>query len=136
VRAGASSVTEPADRGITVEHPPVRWRLFGRRSNRRITVARPSLTAWLAGPLRAAAAKLALVGKALVVVAFVVGAVYAGRQLVRHVIASPRFAVRAIQIKNFADIVTLQGNARKANIHFGNFVVSENDLAHAAGHVP
>jgi len=98
VRAGASSVTEPADRGITVEHPPVRWRLFGRRSNRRITVARPSLTAWLAGPLRAAAAKLALIGKALVVVAFVVGAVYAGRQLVRHVIASPRFAVRRIQI--------------------------------------
>ncbi len=98
MRAGASSVTEPADRAITVEHPPVRWRLFGRRSNRRITVARPSLTAWLAGPLRAAAAKLALVGKALLVVAFVVGAVYAGRQLVRHVIASPRFAVRGIQI--------------------------------------
>ncbi len=98
MRAGASPVPEPAERGITVEHPPVRRRLFGRRNNRRIIVARPSITAWLAGPLRAAAAKLAVVGKALVVVAFVAGAVYAGRQVVRHVIASPRFAVRDIQI--------------------------------------
>ena len=98
MRAGASAVPEPPERGITVEHPPVRRRLFGRRSNRRITVARPSITALLAGPLRAAARKLALIGKALLVVAFVVGAVYAGRQVVRHVIASPRFAVRGIQI--------------------------------------
>jgi cell division septal protein FtsQ len=98
MRAGASAIPEPPDRGITVEHPPVRRRLFGRRNNRRITVARPSMTAWLAGPLRAVATKLALLGKALLVVTFVAGAMYAGRQLVRHVIASPRFAVRDIQI--------------------------------------
>ena len=98
--AGASggATSEPGERGITVEHPPVRRRRFRRRNNRRIGVARPSITVWLAGPLRAAAAKLAVVGKALVVVAFVAGAVWAGRQIVRHVIASPRFAVRDIQV--------------------------------------
>ena len=61
-------------------------------------MARPSLTAWLGSGLRAAATRLALLGKALLVVAFVAGAVWAGRQIVRHVIASPRFAVREIQI--------------------------------------
>jgi len=98
VRANPGATSEPSERGITVEHPPVRRRFFRRRNNRRLTVARPSIAAWLAGPLRAAAAKLALVGKALLVVAFVAGAVWAGRQVVRHVIASPRFAVRDIQV--------------------------------------
>ncbi len=41
---------------------------------------------------------MALLGKVLVVVAFVAGAVWAGRQIVRHVIASPRFAVREIRV--------------------------------------
>jgi cell division septal protein FtsQ len=89
---------EPSERGITVEHPPVRRRFLRRRNNRRITVSRPSLGVWLAEPLRALGAKLAVLGKALVVVAFVAGAVFAGRQIVRHVIASPRFAVRDIQV--------------------------------------
>ena len=90
--------SEPGDRGITVEHPPVRRRLFRRRNNRRIGVARPSVAVWLAAPLRAAAVKLAVLGKGLAVVAFVAGAVWAGRQIVRHVIASPRFAVREIEV--------------------------------------
>jgi cell division protein FtsQ len=98
LRANAGPISEPGDRGITVEHPPVRRRFFRRRNNRRIGVARPSVAVWLAGPLRAAAAKLALLGKALLVVAFVAGAVWAGRQIVRHVIASPRFAVRQIEV--------------------------------------
>ncbi len=98
MKASAGATSEPAERGIVVEHPPVRRRFFRRRNNRRITVGRPSITAWLAGPLRAAATKLALVGKALVVMAFVAGAVWAGRQIVRHVIASPRFAVRDVQV--------------------------------------
>jgi cell division septal protein FtsQ len=98
VRVSAGATSEPADRGIVVEHPPVRRRLFGRRSNRRIIVARPSITARLASCLRAAAKRLALLGKALVVVAFVAGAAWAGRQIVRHVIASPRFAVRDVQV--------------------------------------
>jgi cell division protein FtsQ len=94
---GAATTSEPAERGITVEHPPAkRW--WRRRSNRRITVAGPSVLAWLADALRTVATKLAPVGKALVVVAFVAAAVWGGRQVVRHVIASPRFAVRDIQV--------------------------------------
>ncbi len=96
MRGGAAA--EPAEARITVEHPPAKRRFFRRRNNRRITVARPSVAAWLAGALRAAATRLAILGKALAVAAFVAGAVWAGRQVVRHVIASPRFAVRDIQV--------------------------------------
>ena len=98
MRVSADATGEPADRGIVVEHPPVRRRFLRRRSNRRITVARPSITAWLGSGLRSVAKRLALLGKALVVVAFVAGAAWAGRQIVRHVIASPRFAVRDVQV--------------------------------------
>jgi len=90
--------SEPSERAIVVEHPPVKRRFFRRRSNRRITVAGPSLLAWLAGGLRAVGAKLAFVGKALVVVALAAAAVGSGRLLVRHVIASPRFAVRDVEV--------------------------------------
>ncbi len=100
MRAGASggATGQLAERTITVEHPPVRRRFFRRRNNRRITVARPSIIAWVGSGLRAAARRLALLGKALVVVAFVAAALWTGRQIVRRVIASPRFAVREIQV--------------------------------------
>jgi cell division septal protein FtsQ len=95
---GTATTSEPAERGIIVEHPPAKRRLWRRRSNRRITVSGPSVLAWLADALRTIAGKLALVGKALVVVAFVAGAVWAGRRVVRHVIASPRFAVHDVAV--------------------------------------
>jgi cell division septal protein FtsQ len=98
MRGAAGANAEPAEARITVEHPPVKRRLFRRRSNRRITVARPSIAAWVAGGLHAAASRLAIVGQALVVAAFVAGALWAGRQVVRHVIASPRFAVRDVEV--------------------------------------
>ena len=44
-------------------------------------------------------------------------------------------AVRPIQMEKIADIITLQGDTREANIHFGNLVVSENDLANATRYV-
>jgi cell division protein FtsQ len=93
-----AATTEPAERGITVEHPPVKRRLFRRRSNRRITVVGSSVLAWLADALRTVTGKLVVLGKALLVVAFVAGAVWAGRQVVQHVIASPRFAVRDVEV--------------------------------------
>jgi cell division protein FtsQ len=71
---------------------------FRRRSNRRIGVSRPSLAVWLSGGLRALGRKLLVLGKALAVVAFVAAAAWGGRQAVRHVIASPRFAVREIRV--------------------------------------
>ncbi len=53
---------------------------------------------WLADLLRALARKLVFVGKVLAVIAFLGGAALAGRQAIRHVIASPRFAVRDIRV--------------------------------------
>ena len=59
---------------------------------------RPSIAPWLADLLRALARKLVFVGKVLAVIAFLGGAALAGRQAIRHVIASPRFAVRDIRV--------------------------------------
>jgi cell division protein FtsQ len=87
-----------ADRTIAVERTPPRRGLFRRRSNRRILAARPSIAPWLADLLRGLARKLIFVGKVLAVVAFLGGAALAGRQAIRHVIASPRFAVRDIRV--------------------------------------
>jgi cell division protein FtsQ len=98
MRAAAGPADEPSEPRITVEHPPVKRRLFRRRSNRRITVARLSIVAWVASGLRVAATKLVVLGKVLVVAAFVAGALWAGRKIVEHVIASPRFAVHDIEV--------------------------------------
>jgi cell division protein FtsQ len=59
---------------------------------------RPSIAPWLADLLRALARKLVFVGKVLAVIAFLGGAALAGRQAIRHVITSPRFAVRDIRV--------------------------------------
>ncbi len=78
-------------------HPPRRgW--FRRRSNRRILVAPVSVAAVVGDGLRALGRRLIVVGRVLAVLAFVAGAGFAGRQLIRHVIASPRFAVRDIRV--------------------------------------
>jgi cell division protein FtsQ len=61
-------------------------------------VSRPSIAPWLADLLRALARKLVFVGKVLAVIGFLGGAALAGRQAIRHVIASPRFAVRDIRV--------------------------------------
>jgi cell division protein FtsQ len=71
---------------------------FRRRGNRRLTFTRPSLLDWLGGALRVLGAKLVIVGKVLAVLGSIAGAVVGGRQVVRHVIASPRFAVRELRI--------------------------------------
>jgi cell division septal protein FtsQ len=93
--AGASHLPE---RTVTVERTGPRRGFFRRRNNRRIVVSRPSIAVWLADHLRALALKLVLVGKVLAVVVFLAGAALGGRQAVRHVIASPRFAVRDIRV--------------------------------------
>ena len=85
-------------RGITVEHPPPRRRFFRRRNNRRVAIMRPSVGALVEGPLRAIGRGFATAGKVLAVIGFVVASTQAGRLIVRHVIASPRFAVRDIAV--------------------------------------
>ncbi len=98
VRARARPRAELEIPAITVEKPPIRRGLFRRRNNRRITVGGASMLAGVTGFLRALGRRLAFVGKALAVVALLVGAAVGGRQAVRHVIASPRFSVREIRI--------------------------------------
>jgi cell division protein FtsQ len=83
---------------ITVEHPAPKRRLFGRRSNRRVAIMRPSVGTLVERPLRAIGRGLATAGKVLAVIAFVVASAQVGRLIVRHVIASPRFAVRDIAV--------------------------------------
>ena len=71
---------------------------FKKRSNRRVLVARVPIANVVADALRAVARKLVVLGRILTVLAFVAGAGLAGREIIRHVIASPRFAVRDVRV--------------------------------------
>lgn len=71
-----------------------------RRRNRRITVASSSIAVWIAGVLQGAVRRSLVVLKALAAVAALAGAAWAGQQAVRHVIASPRFALREIRFSS------------------------------------
>jgi cell division septal protein FtsQ len=107
---------DPAERAPRVDMTPPRRGWFRRRRNQRVVVQRPSLLVLAAGVLRAVAQRLALVGRVVAVAAFMVAAVFAGQRLVRHVVASPRFAVREIRADSTlhvdrADIVSLAGVA-------------------------
>jgi cell division protein FtsQ len=93
-RFDAHGELEAAPR-VTMTPPRRGW--FRRRRNQRVVIARRSLVVLLAEGLRGAAQRLAVVGKALATLAFIAGAVLGGRQVVRHVVASPRFALREIR---------------------------------------
>jgi cell division septal protein FtsQ len=69
-----------------------------RKRNRRITVASPSVAVWVAGALHGVFRRGLVVLKALAAVAVLAGAAWAGQQAVRHVVASPRFAVREVRL--------------------------------------
>jgi len=85
-------------RAVVVDRspPPRGW--FRRRRNRRVPFARPSVPVVVAGGARWLGRKLVVTGKVIVVMAVVALSVLAGRQVVRHVIASPRFAVKELRI--------------------------------------
>jgi cell division protein FtsQ len=101
--SAAAIPPDDEEKRIVVElHPQRGWRR--RKSNRRITVSRRSLAVWLAEAFRALGRRLVVAGKVLAVLALVAGAALGGRQLVRHVIASPRFAVRDILVKQSAHV--------------------------------
>ena len=80
---------------VTLSAPRRGW--LRRRRNQRVAVQRTSLVVLAAEGLRAVALRLALLGKALATLACLAGAVVGGRQLVRHVVASPRFALREVR---------------------------------------
>ena len=69
-----------------------------RKGNRRITVASPSVAVWIAGALQGLFRRGLVVFKALAAIAVLAGAAWAGEQVVRHVVASPRFAVREVRV--------------------------------------
>jgi cell division septal protein FtsQ len=80
---------------VTMAVPRRGW--FRRRRNHRVLVARPSILVLIAGALRAVALRLALVGKVLATLAFLAATALGGQRVVRHVVASPRFALREIR---------------------------------------
>jgi cell division protein FtsQ len=91
-------ISEDVPQGVVVDRTPPHRGWFRRRRNRRVPFASPSVPVLMATGLRAVGLRLVVVGKALVVMAIVGLSVLAGRQLVRHVIASPRFAVQDLRI--------------------------------------
>lgn len=74
---------------------------------------------WLGDLLRALGRKLLFVGKVVAVLAFLGGAALAGRQAIRHVIASPRFAVRDIRVGPTAH-VSADDLRELTGIHLGD----------------
>jgi cell division protein FtsQ len=96
---GAQSTVSPAGRSA-----PDRSRrgLFGRVRNRRVIIQRRAPVVVVAESLsgfgRRLLAVLKVVGKVLLALAMTAALIGAGRLAVRHVVASPRFAVREIQI--------------------------------------
>jgi cell division septal protein FtsQ len=94
MRFDARAEAERAPR-VTLTPPRRGW--LRRRRNQRVVVARPSLLVLGSEALRALGRRLEVVGKVLVTLACLAGAVLGGRQLVRHVVASPRFALREIR---------------------------------------
>ncbi len=101
---------------IVVDRTPPRRGWMRRRRNRRITVSRASVAGWLADLLSALGKRLVVLGKVVAVLAFLAVSGLAGREVIRQVVASPRFAVREIRVAPTAhvsmeDIQALSGVA-------------------------
>jgi cell division septal protein FtsQ len=88
---------EPGEAAPRVTLTPPKRGWFRRRRNQRVVVARPSLIVLAGDALRAVGRRLEVVGKALLTLACLAGTVLGARQLVRHVVASPRFALREVR---------------------------------------
>jgi len=100
----ASPLDDDAPKGVVVDRTPPHRGWLKRRRNRRVPFSRPSVAMLLAGGGRWVGRKLVLVGKVLVVMGVVALSLLAGRQVVRHVIASPRFAVQEIRVSATAHV--------------------------------
>lgn len=89
---------EEDPRAVVVDRSPPNRGWLRRRRNRRVAFAYPSVPVLVADGVRWLGRKLVVAGKAAAVIAVVCLSLLAGRQVVRHVVASPRFAVREIRI--------------------------------------
>jgi len=94
----ARPAADEAPQAVVVDRTPPSRGWFRRRRNRRVQFAPPSVPVLVAGGMGWLGRKLVVVGKLLVVVGVVALSLLAGRQVVRHVIASPRFAVKELRI--------------------------------------
>jgi cell division septal protein FtsQ len=90
--------------------PPDRSRhgLFGRTRNRRVVIQRPVPVVVVADALSTVGRRLLVVlrviGKLVLALGITAAILWGGRLAVRHVIASPRFAVREIQVTMAAHV--------------------------------
>jgi cell division protein FtsQ len=96
VSASNPAPDEEEHRIVVDLNPPRGW--GKRKGNRRVPVMQRSFALAIAELLRPLGRRLVLVGKVLAVLALLAGAALAGRQLLRQMIASPRFAVREVQV--------------------------------------
>jgi cell division septal protein FtsQ len=93
---------------------------FHRRRNRRITVSSPSVARaaiWIGRALRGVARRGVVVGQVLAALSVLAAGAFAGDRAIRHVIASPRFAVREVRVGATLhvrrdDVLALAGVAR------------------------
>jgi cell division protein FtsQ len=91
---------------VVVDRTPPRRGWFRQRRNRRVAFASLSVPVLLVGGAQWIGRRLVVAGKVLVVLAVVGLSLLAGRQLVRQVIASPRFAVAELRITPTAHVST------------------------------
>lgn len=100
--------------------PRARRRFPGWRSaNRRVTVQPRSLAVWLAEHLAALGRRLLVVGKILAALVALGLAVVAVRAAVRHVVASPRFALREVRVGPGTAHVTAAEIAELTGVELG-----------------
>lgn len=98
-----------------------RRRFLGWRSaNRRITVESRSLALWLIEKVAALGRRLLFVGKILAALAALAAAVALGRVAVRHVVDSPRFAVREIRVASGAVHVEADQIIERTGVQVGD----------------
>jgi cell division protein FtsQ len=119
VRSGArDAVTEP----IRVKIPRARRGLLGwGRENRRVGAHRRSIAAGLRDAARTVGRWLWLIARTVAAVGALGGAVYAGRLALVHVVASPRFAVRAVRVSPAQPLhVSREALVRSAGVVMGD----------------
>ena len=100
--SGSIDVASPRDERRLRARPapvePARRGLFRRRRNRRITVSSPSVALWVAQAVQTGVRRGLVALKVLAAVAVLALVAWGGEQAVRHVIASPRFALREVRV--------------------------------------
>jgi hypothetical protein len=90
------------------------------------------VTAWLLDAGRTLGRWLWLLCRTVAAVGALVGAIYLGRLAIAHVVASPRFAVRAIQVSPTSRHVPREEILRRAEIQLGDRLLAIDTDAVAA----